>query len=72
MPGEEDVTRREGGKGLRRIVAAGIVLLAGWALATAAMAADRHHLPRPTRSAPDSGGGAFDPDFDRTRGFFPH
>ena len=56
MPREEAVTRREGGKGLRRIAAAGIVLIAGWALATAVVAANRHQLPPPTRSAPDSGG----------------
>jgi len=57
------VTRRVVGKGLRRIVAAGIVLLAWWALATAVAAANRHQLPPPTRSAPDSGGGAFDHGF---------
>ena len=50
------MTRREGGKGLRRIAAAGIVLIAGLALATAVVAANRHQLPPPTRSAPDSGG----------------
>ncbi|HZL97107.1 MAG TPA: penicillin-binding transpeptidase domain-containing protein [Terriglobales bacterium] len=55
--------RRAGGKMFRRIVAAGVVLLAGWALATAVVAADRHQLSRPTRSAPDSGGGAFDHGF---------
>ena len=57
------MTRREGGKGLRRIVAAGFVLIAGWALATAVVAANRHQLPPPTRSAPDSGGSAFDHGF---------
>jgi cell division protein FtsI/penicillin-binding protein 2 len=44
-------------------VGAGIVLIAGWALATAAVAGDRHQLSAPTRSAPDSGGGAFDHGF---------
>jgi membrane peptidoglycan carboxypeptidase len=63
VPGEEIVTRRAGGKGFRRIVGAGFVLLAGWALATAVVAADRHLLSPPTRSAPDSGGGAFDHGF---------
>jgi membrane peptidoglycan carboxypeptidase len=63
VPGEESVTRRAGEQGFRRIVAAGIVLLAGWALATAVVAADHHRLPPPTRSAPDSGGGAFDHGF---------
>jgi peptidoglycan glycosyltransferase len=63
MPGEESVTRREGRKALRRIAAAGIVLIAGWALATAVVAANRHELPPPTRSAPDSGGNAFDHGF---------
>ena len=63
MPGEESVTRRADGKGLRRVAAAGIVLLAGWALATGVVAANRHQLPPPTRSAPDSGGGAFDHGF---------
>jgi membrane peptidoglycan carboxypeptidase len=63
VPGEESVTRRADGKGFRRIAAAGIVMIAGWALATAVMAANRHHLPPPTRSAPDSGDGAFDHGF---------
>jgi len=63
MPCEESVTLREGRKGLRRIAAAGIALIAGWALATAVMAANRHQLPPPTRSAPDSGGSAFDHGF---------
>ena len=57
------MTRREGGKGLRRIAAAGIVLIAGWALATAVVAGDSHQLSPPTRSAPDSGGSAFDHGF---------
>ena len=57
------MTRRAGGKGFRRIVAAGIVLFAGWALAAAVVAADRHQLLPPTRTAPDSGGGAFDHGF---------
>ena len=51
------------GKGLRRIVAAGIVLIAGWTLATAVVAANRHQLPPPTRTAPDSAGSAFDHGF---------
>jgi len=59
MPGEESVTRSEGRKGLLRIAAAGIALIAGWALATAVVAGNRHQLPPPTRSAPDSGGSAF-------------
>lgn len=63
MPGEKSLTRPGDGKGLRRIVAAGIVLVAGWALATAVVAANRHQLPRPARSAPDSGGGAFEHGF---------
>jgi membrane peptidoglycan carboxypeptidase len=63
VPGEEIVTRREGGKRLRRIAAAGIVLLIGWALATAVVAANRYQLPPPTRIAPDSGGAAFDHGF---------
>lgn len=57
------MTRRADGKGLRRIVSAGIVLLAGWALAAVVVAGDRHQLSPPTRSAPDSGGGAFDHGF---------
>ncbi|MDD5761591.1 MAG: penicillin-binding transpeptidase domain-containing protein [bacterium] len=57
------MTRRAYGKMSRRIVAAGIVLLAGWALATAVVAANRHQLPPPSRSAPDSGGSAFDHGF---------
>jgi cell division protein FtsI/penicillin-binding protein 2 len=56
------VTRRAGGRGFRRIVAAGIFLLAGWALATAVVAANRL-LPPPTHSAPDSGGEAFEHGF---------
>ncbi|MBP2683032.1 MAG: penicillin-binding protein [Deltaproteobacteria bacterium] len=63
MPVEESVTRRGGGKGVRRIAAAGIVLLAGWAVATAVVAGNRHLLPPPTRSAPESGGSAFDHGF---------
>ena len=55
--------RREGRKGLHRFAAAGIVLITGWALATAVVAANRHQLPPPTRSAPDVGGGAFDHGF---------
>ena len=42
MPGEESVTGSADGKRFRRIVAAGIVLLAGWAPATAVVAANRH------------------------------
>lgn len=57
------MTRRAGGRWLHRIAAAGVVLLAGWALATAVVAANRHQLPQPTRSAPDSGGSAFDHGF---------
>ena len=57
------MTRREGGKGFRRIVVAGVVLIAGWAVATAVVAASRYQLPPPTRSAPDSGGSAFDHGF---------
>jgi peptidoglycan glycosyltransferase len=63
VPGEESVTRREGWKGLRRIAAVGVVLIAVWAFATAVVAANRHQLPPPTRSVPDSGGGAFDHGF---------
>ena len=50
------MTRRAGGKRFARIAAAGVVLIAGWALATAVAAANRHQLPPPTRSAPDAGG----------------
>ena len=57
------MTRRADGKGLRRIAAAGIVLLAGWALATAVVAANRYQHPRPARSAPDAGGRAFEHGF---------
>jgi membrane peptidoglycan carboxypeptidase len=63
VPGEESVTRREGGKGLRRIAAVGIVLLIGWAVTTAVVAANRHQLSPPARIAPDSGGAAFDHGF---------
>ena len=63
MPGEESVTRREGGRGLIRIVVAGIVLIGGWGLATAVVAENRHQLSPPTRSAPDSAGSAFDHGF---------
>ena len=59
MPGEESVTRTARGKRLRRLAAVCPVLVAGWALATAVVAANRHELPPPTRSVPDSGGGAF-------------
>ena len=51
------------GKRSRRVVAAGIVLLAGWVLATAVVAENRYQLPRPTRSAPVSGSKAFDHGF---------
>jgi len=57
------VTRRADGKRFRRTVAACIVLLAGWALATAVMAANRHQIGPPTRSEPDAGGSAFDHGF---------
>jgi cell division protein FtsI/penicillin-binding protein 2 len=57
------VTRRADGKGLRRIAAAGIVLLAGWALATAVVAANRYQHPRPAHFAPDAGGKAFEHGF---------
>ena len=57
------MTRRERGKGVRRIAAAGIVLAAGWVLATAVVAENRYQLPRPTRSAPVSGSKAFDHGF---------
>jgi len=57
------MTRRVRGKGFRRIATAGVVLLAGWALTTVVMAANRHQLAPPTRSAPDSGGSAFDHGF---------
>ena len=59
MPREESVTGPAGGKRLRRILATGVVLLAGWAIATAGVAANRHQLPPPTRSAPDAGEKAF-------------
>lgn len=57
------MTRRADGKRLRRVVTAGIVLLAGWALATVVAAANRYQLSPPTRSAPDFHGGAFDHGF---------
>jgi len=57
------VTRRERGRVVRRIAAAGIVLAAGWALATAVVAESRYQLPRPTRSAPVAGSKAFDHGF---------
>ncbi|MGB7630728.1 MAG: penicillin-binding transpeptidase domain-containing protein [Candidatus Deferrimicrobium sp.] len=57
------MTGRGDGKRFHRIVAAGIVLIAGWALATAVVAANRYQLPPPTRSAPDSGSNAFDHGF---------
>ncbi len=41
----------------------GILVVAGWALATAVEAGDRHQLSAPTRSAPDSGGSAYDHGF---------
>jgi len=57
------VTRRAGGKLFARIAAAGVVLIAGWALATAVVAENRHKLAPPTRSAPDSGESAFEHGF---------
>jgi peptidoglycan glycosyltransferase len=63
VPGEESVKRAAGGRRLRRIAAACTILLAGWGLATAAVAVNRHQLSPPTRSAPDSGAGAFDHGF---------
>jgi peptidoglycan glycosyltransferase len=56
---EENVNRRAAWK---RFCAVGVVLLAGWALATAVVAANRHQLPRPTRTVPEAGG-AFDHGF---------
>ncbi|MGZ9197212.1 MAG: hypothetical protein ACXW4I_12395, partial [Candidatus Deferrimicrobiaceae bacterium] len=60
------MTRRVGCKGFRRMLAVGIVLVAGWALAMAAVAENRHQISRPTRTAPDSGGSAFDHGFTPT------
>ena len=57
------MTRRAGGKRFPRIAAAGIVLIAAWALATAVVAESRHKLAPPTRSAPDSGERAFEHGF---------
>jgi len=57
------MTASAGKKWFRRVVAAGVVLLGVWALATAVVAANRYQLPQPTRSAPDSGGSAFDHGF---------
>ena len=57
------MTRRAGGKLFARIAAAGVVLIAGWALATAVVAENRHQLAPPTRSAPDSGERAFEHGF---------
>jgi cell division protein FtsI/penicillin-binding protein 2 len=57
------MTRRAGGVTFLRILATGIALIVGWALATTVAAADRHRLSPPTRSAPDSGGNAFDHGF---------
>ncbi len=59
MPGEKSVTGREKGRSLRRAAAAVIGLFAAGVLATVVVAANRHQLPRPARSAPDSGGSAF-------------
>src|SRR5512140_1773457 len=42
VPGEERVTRRAGDRRFPRIMAAGIVLVASLAMATAVMAADRY------------------------------
>ena len=57
------MTRREGGKGLPRFAAAGIVLIAGWALATAVVAENRNQLTRPSRSAPVTDERAFEHGF---------
>lgn len=59
MPGEEGVILRSRREVSGRIAAAVTVLLAGLALATAVVAANRHELPPPTRSVPDAGGSAF-------------
>jgi len=53
------VNRRVGGERCRRIAAAGIVLFAGWVLATAVLAGNRIPNASPTGSAPDSAGSAF-------------
>ena len=63
MPREETVTPGPRRKMRRQVLAAGIVLLGVWALATAVVAANRYQLPRPARTAPDSGGPAFDHGF---------
>ncbi|MBP2687528.1 MAG: transpeptidase, partial [Deltaproteobacteria bacterium] len=55
--------RRAGRNRFHRIMGAGILLVAGWALATAVVAGDRHQLSPPTRSAPDSGESAYDHGF---------
>ncbi|GAB4233733.1 MAG: hypothetical protein OHK0028_09630 [Deltaproteobacteria bacterium] len=51
------------GKRTWRIVAAGVVLVAAWAVATGVVAANRHQLPRPARSAPDPGAAVFEHGF---------
>jgi cell division protein FtsI/penicillin-binding protein 2 len=57
------VSGRAGGKRFRPILAAGVVLLVLGALASAVVAANRNQLSPPTRSAPDSGGKAFEHGF---------
>lgn len=57
------MTGLAGGKSFCRILAAGVVLIAGWAPATGVVADNRHQIPPPTRSAPDPGGSAFDHGF---------
>ncbi|MBI5906210.1 MAG: hypothetical protein HZB86_11820 [Deltaproteobacteria bacterium] len=57
MPREKSVTPAPRGRMIRRLLVASLLVLAGWGVAKA-VAATRHQLPRPNRSAPDAGDNA--------------
>lgn len=63
MPCEKSVTFAEKGRRRRRIAAAGVALAAACALATGVIAANRHQIPRPARSAPGPAAGVFEHGF---------
>jgi cell division protein FtsI/penicillin-binding protein 2 len=55
LPGEEVVSGRPFRRGLLPLFAAACLVAAGWGLARAVLAANRHQLSPPTRSAPEAG-----------------
>jgi len=55
MPGEEGVSGRPHRRYVSRLLAAALLVVAGWGIARAVGAANRHQISPPTRSAPEAG-----------------